>query len=728
MVESDPERCAAALRRWLLRGSSLYRSDSSRFSIFAFRLHQFLTRGDTVWASLEPEADRHLEIAKKAAKPGEPDKPLFPLVFCRRCGTAYYRVWVVADDNDSRLLPREDRREQVDDGMREAYLHLSDEAPWPRAAGSELLNRLPDALKETTTSGEERIRSNTRQDVPEPVFVAPSGRIVPEGGGVSAALLHRNFLFCLEPSCGVTYTRTQRSERFKLATLGVDSRSTATTILAVRSLITLQRGQSLSPEARKLLSFTDNRQDASLQAGHFNDFVQVALLRSALYAACRQAGPQGLGHGDLSRCVLDAMKPRFEDYAADPAVRGPARQHTRDALRRVLEYFLYRDLERGWRVTAPNLEDCGLLRFEYEGLAGHDGLLGEATLWETGFSVPGHRGSEASIEVPAELCLATPDVREEIVRTLLDELRRALAVKVDVLDSGKRHDLVEQTKPRLLEDTVWHLADERDLTSARVAWPRPRTRGDRPDFFVSSRGAYGQYVKRRLLECRASDRTLRGVDIDEIIRFLFLALQRYGIVEQVRTASGGDDPGYQLNAGALRWLVGDGQGAPDRIRVLDEGGRPAEVNRYFAECYRGFVDLQCVLEAREHTAQVTSRERQEREERFREGKLPLLSAPRRWSSASISPNSTSSTCATCRRRRPITHSVADAQAAADSPPWCSRTAQGAALMISTSTANPPGWSPERWRRPVSICGTVTWSARTFMPSGWKARIWIWGRP
>ncbi|MYN68493.1 MAG: DEAD/DEAH box helicase [Acidobacteria bacterium] len=623
LVESDPERCAEALRRWLLWGSSL-RDDSSRFSIFAFRLHQFLTRGDTVWASLEPEADRHLEIAKKAAKPGEPDKPLFPLVFCRRCGTAYYRVWVAADEDDRRLLPREDRREQVDDGMREAYLHLSKEAPWPRAAGCELLSRLPDSLKETTTAGEERIRSNARQDVPEPVFVAPSGRIVPEGEGVPAALLYRNFLFCLEPSCGVTYTRTQRSERFKLATLGVDSRSTATTILAVRSLITLQRERSLSPEARKLLSFTDNRQDASLQAGHFNDFVQVALLRSALYAACRQAGLQGLGHGDLSRCVLDAMKPRFEDYAADPAVRGPARQHTRDALRRVLEYFLYRDLERGWRVTAPNLEDCGLLRFEYEGLAGHDGLLGETTLWETGFSVSGHRGSETSIEVPAELRLATADVREEIVRTLLDELRRALAVKVDVLDSEKRHDLVEQTKPRLLEDTVWHLDDERDLTSARIAWPRPQSRGDRADFFVSSRGAYGQYVKRRLLECRASDRTLRGVDIDEIIRFLFLALKRYGIVEQVRTASGGDDPGYQLNAGALRWLVGDGQGAPDRIRVLDEGGRPAEVNRYFAECYCRFVDLECALEAREHTAQVTSGERQEREERFREGKLPLL--------------------------------------------------------------------------------------------------------
>ena len=654
------------LRRWLLRGAAVYRNESSRFSIFAFRLHQFLTRGDTVWATLEPEAHRHLEIAKKAAKPGEPDKPLFPLVFCRHCGTAYYRVRVAAPAADAHgqatLLPREDRREADGDGGHDAWLHLSEEAPWPRAAGPALLARLPEALKETTAQGVERVRPAARKDVPEPVFADPAGRIVPEGEGVPAALIHGNFLFCLEPSCGVAYTRSQRSERFKLATLGVDNRSTATTILAVRSLIELQRDRNLAPEARKLLSFTDNRQDASLQAGHFNDFVQVALLRSALYRACAgtgihafrerghpdqsqgrakdedsvldegaggPAGGPGLRHGELSRRVLDAMHPRFEDYAADPEVRGPARQHTRDALRRVIEYFLYRDLERGWRVTAPNLEDCGLLRFEYEGLGGEGGLLGETELWESGLSVQEGRGSRRFVEAPAALRLAPAEAREEILRTLLDVLRRELAVKVDVLDPRKQHDLVERTKPRLLEGTVWYLDDERELSGSVVAWPRPRRRGERGGFFVSSHGAYGQYVKRTLESHPAPEQPrtqpLGRADTGEIIRFLFLALKRYGIVEQVRSGRDGDDPGYQLNADALRWLPGDGRDRPlDRTRLLEEGGLPEEVNRYFVECYRRFVDLRGVLEAREHTAQVMPEDRLEREERFREGDLPLL--------------------------------------------------------------------------------------------------------
>ena len=649
LTGADTGRCAGVLRSWLLKGSNLRRTESSRFPIFAFRLHQFLTRGDTVWATLEPAPHRHLEIAKQAAKPGEPEKPLFPLVFCRRCGTEYYRVRIIEEGEGEVLLPREDRRELDGDDGEDGYLHLSSvESAWPRTAGAELLERLPDAFKETSERGSndrdvERVRPDARKDLPRPVFVDPAGRVVAEGEGedegdgkdegAPAALIRGNFLFCLEPSCRVTYTRSQRSERFKLATLGVDNRSTATTILALRSLIEVQGDRDLRPEARKLLSFTDNRQDASLQAGHFNDFAQVALLRSALHRACKCALPAGLRHGDLSRAVFDAMNPRFDDFAADPEVRGPAKQSTRDAMRRVLEYFLYRDLERGWRVTAPNLEDCGLLRFEYEGLDGADGLLAEEGLWEAGFSVREGRGQERFVEAPAALRLAPAEVREDIVRTLLDVTRRQLAVKVDVLDARRQHDLVEQTKPRLLEGTAWYLEDERELVRAVVAWPRSRRKSERSGYFVSSYSAFGQYVRRAISPHLPPSQRFGRAETDEVIRFLFLALKRYGIVEQVRSernggGSGdgdGGDPGYQLNADALRWLPGDGEDRPvDRTRLLDQGGLPAEVNRYFVECYRRFVDLDCVLEAREHTAQVTQEDRQERERRFREGDLPLL--------------------------------------------------------------------------------------------------------
>ncbi len=625
LTSTDPDRAGQVLTRFLLRGSELRRSESSRFPIFAFRLHQFFTRGDTVWTTIEPSAERHLEMSKKGAKPGEPDKPLFPLVFCRQCGTAYHRVRRFIDERGSTLLPREDRREDDDDGGEDGYLHISETSPWPQTDGSALLERLPPFMKETTTQGVERVRPDNRGDVPEAVFVDPAGRLVPEGQGIPAALIRKNFLFCLEPECGVAYNKNQKSERAKLATLGVDNRSTATTILAVRSLIELQSDRDLQPEARKLLSFTDNRQDASLQAGHFNDFAQVALLRSALHKATQQKGAAGLHHGELSRAVFDAMQLRFDEYAADPDVRGPARNATDDALRRVIDYYIYRDLQRGWRVTAPNLEDCGLLAFEYEGLSGDDGLLGEAQLWDSGFATNSGKAGEVAVQTPPALRACSPERRAELLRTLLDVLRRSLAVKVDVLDGEKQLDLVEQTKPRLLEDTVWYLELASDLEKSVVGYPRPKKQHDRTGFFVSSYGGYGRYLKRSLTPYVPKGQNFGRAEVDQVIAFLFLALKRYGIVEQVRSGRDGDDPGYQINADALRWLPADGVIRPiDRTRLLQAGEIPPEVNRYFVECYRRFVDLKCVLEAREHTAQVDSKDREEREDRFRTGDLPLL--------------------------------------------------------------------------------------------------------
>ena len=144
---------------------------------------------------------------------------------------------------------------------------------------------------------------------------------------------------------------------------------------AVRHL----RGDDSLEEKRKLLSFTDNRQDASLQAGHFNDFVQIALLRGALYRAVAAAGEEGLEHDRIPQAVFAALNLPFEDYSVDPDLEFQARRTTEKTLRDVLAYRVYLDLRRGWRVTSPNLEQCGLLDIEYESL---DELADADRVWE----------------------------------------------------------------------------------------------------------------------------------------------------------------------------------------------------------------------------------------------------------------------------------------------------------------------------------------------------------
>ena len=133
--------------------------------------------------------------------------------------------------------------------------------------------------------------------------------------GLDGHFIAAPFRFCLQ--CGVAYNSRQISDFGKLTALGSEGRSTATTILSLSAVRHL-RASELAREAHKLLSFTDNRQDASLQAGHFNDFVEVGVLRGALYAAVEAAGSSGLRHDDLTQRVFDQLNLPVEAYSSNP--------------------------------------------------------------------------------------------------------------------------------------------------------------------------------------------------------------------------------------------------------------------------------------------------------------------------------------------------------------------------------------------------------------------------
>lgn len=623
----DAEACVSQLHRFLNRGCTLRKSPTDPYPLFAFRLHQFLTRGDTVWTSLETESQRHLALRKAVTKPGEPEKPLYPLVFCRHCGAEYHRVFVAKQNGVTWLKPRDDQHRDLEQDGHPGYLYLPKDAPWPAPDSPDLLDRLPEAYLETAANGSLRIRRDNMGDVPEAVNVGPDGRLG-DPAGLAGALIRESFHFCLNPECRVTYAKTQRSERTKLNTLGVDNRSTATTILAVRALMELQQSD-LSREARKLLSFTDNRQDASLQAGHFNDFTQVVLLRSALYRTLLQSGENGVPFHELPSKVFTALHLPFEDYAADPDLRGPNRDGTHNALRQVIEYFICRDLKRNWRVTAPNLEDCGLLTFSYKGLDEADGLLRDDEIWSSGITSGAARGNALTVPLPSELAGCPRDTLREVLITLLDLIRHQLAVKVNALDGAKQQELINQTTPQLREGTVWYLEESRSLERAVFAWPRPKSQktlgkskfGSPFDLYVSAHGGFGRYLK-RVLESLPQARPLKRDQLDPIIQYLFTALRAYGILEQGR----GDesDRGYQINVSALIWRVDSGTRPTDKTRLLADGDTPAQTNTYFVERYKTFADTACRFEAREHTAQVSSADRVEREKAFRTGDLPLL--------------------------------------------------------------------------------------------------------
>ncbi|MEO8697673.1 MAG: helicase-related protein, partial [Acidimicrobiales bacterium] len=588
------ERCEAAIQQQLLDGYSVH--NAKGFPVFAFRLHQFLSRGDTVYASPEPPKSRYLTLARQRFVPeSDRERVLLPLSFCRECGQDYYVVARHATDTGTVVVPRDLGDTAGENNLRPGFLFINTDWPWP---DDEVTAR--DRLPEDWFDSEGKLRSNHRDHLPTRVAVKSDGSLGDDGADTTAAWwVPVPFRFCL--SCGVSYGSRLGRDFTRLTTLGSDGRSTATTIMSLAAVRYLREDATLPTEARKLLSFTDNRQDASLQAGHFNDFIQVTVLRAALWRAVHAAGEHGLAYDQLPQQVFDALNLPFDQYAKDPDLKGMAKSDTDRVLRELLAYRLYRDLMRGWRLTQPNLEQCGLLRIDYSSL---DELARDESEWATCH--------------PA-LAEVTPQTREFVLRVLLDSLRRDLAIKVDVLTRDYQERIEARADQRLAGS--WGLEDER-LEYAPTAVPRGRGRLEVRDIvFVSARGGFGQFLRRP--NALGDRRKLSLDDTGQIIEQLFDRLRVYGLLEIVGEDADGS-PRYQLPASAVRWLAGDGS-APyhDHIRMPTQPPSRS-TNDFFVDLYRHVGQELLGIEAREHTAQVPYDERMKREDRFRSAELPVL--------------------------------------------------------------------------------------------------------
>ncbi|HEY5987937.1 MAG TPA: helicase-related protein, partial [Streptosporangiaceae bacterium] len=358
----------------------------------------------------------------------------------------------------------------------------------------------------------------------------------------------------------------------------------------------------LDEKARKLLAFVDNRQDASLQAGHFNDFVQVTQLRGALYRALAQV-PGGLTDEIVAQRVTQELNLTMADFARNPGAKYSQRDEAWRALREVTGYRLYLDLERGWRVTMPNLEQTGLLRIWYRDLPE---VAADAEAWQ---------------RCHFALRDDDPAHRREIAIALLDELRRNLAIDVEYL-SEEGFDQVRRLSAQHLKEP-WSLPERELPPVAGAAFPSPGKPGQRrSNVYLSGRSQFGRFLIREYANRRTS---LKTGDAQEIITDLFEILHEAGLLT-VSVPPGEDGvTGYRLRAAVVHWVAGTGvSGAEDRVRRTLDNEEGPRVNPFFRELYRGVAETLAGLRAKEHTAQVPPADRQERERDFSEAALPVL--------------------------------------------------------------------------------------------------------
>ncbi|MCG8382926.1 MAG: DEAD/DEAH box helicase, partial [Gammaproteobacteria bacterium] len=318
------ESAKSYLQQFLLAAHDI-KTDQNR-APFAFKLHQFISGPGKVLTTLEPLGERYITLDAQRFAPHRQEEAvqLYPTHFCRDCGQEYHPVWA-GGPYQQNFDPRE-----IDDINNGEDNELSFGFLCPVSTGQSYLGNLED-LPETWidySKAEPKIKSNYKKVVPQPVKVDPQGI---NGNGIDFWYIPGKFRFCL--NCGHLH-EAHGKDINRLSSLSGEGRSSATTILtlsALRQLFSIQELPPGLPDPRKLLGFTDNRQDAALQAGHFNDFIFLLTLRAGLLSALQENN--GVLHEEhLADEVFKALgfdkvdENTLAEYLLTPKLMGFARE------------------------------------------------------------------------------------------------------------------------------------------------------------------------------------------------------------------------------------------------------------------------------------------------------------------------------------------------------------------------------------------------------------------
>jgi hypothetical protein len=459
------EHCRSQLQAMLILMSrpANERGGKGDRAFLAFKLHQFLSGAGHVYATLRSAPSRRVTLDGQRFDPEDPEARLYATFFCRNCGQEHHPVVLVEQGGTTHALPRDmDETPLDDDDARDRAGYLM---PAPDNEDDQFTFRgepedYPEEWIETARDGSVRLRSTHRKIAPEAVVVSAAGVVGTTGR--PAWFLPGKFKLC--PACG-HQPPAQAREINKLASLSAEGRSSATTLLVSSALRWMNRNNDPTDRhRRKLLGFTDNRQDAALQAGHFNDFIFVSLLRGATLAAVKAAGLEGLSDEDFGRRVQAALgftaekRDRQREWMLDPEIKGVGRQDAERALRQVLAHRVWVDQRRGWRFTNPSLEELGLIGARYvslEELAADDSEFASA---------------------PAELSGASPETRRKALTILLDYLRQGLAVTTDALDPANSEAIASAARQHLREP--WSISSQETPRAAAALMIEAPKRGE----------------------------------------------------------------------------------------------------------------------------------------------------------------------------------------------------------------------------------------------------------
>ncbi len=615
-AEFEPCREAIlSLLNWAEKLSVQGSGKRPKETFLPFKIHQFISPVGGVSVTLNTREQRKIYTTNEKYQVIDgKDVELFPVLFSRLSGYDFLTVFL--DQNLKLIEPRdpeyypqkpedniEEGDQDEDQGKMAGYLilPLENEELWSQ----DDTEGLPDNWFKKTKAGM-ILNPDYKKRLPLKVFVDPKTQTfsdVKTDGSFPAWFIPVRFT--IDPTSG-TFHDFKTKDTTKLLRIGLEGRSTATNVLAFSMLESLKK-QKVDLENRKVMSFTDNRQDASLQAGHFNDFIMVGRLRSALVAAL--SSEEKIDSNNLAELVFKQLKLNESDYALrvseDPAFPDPGNL---DAIRDFIFIRLVYDLKWGWRYTLPNLEQVGLLHIGYQDT---DKICGNDSIW-------------ADIELFN--CIG-PHKREHILRNLLTYFRTQFALDHVMFKSMK---ITTENKLRnvLDKDKIWSLDEDEHIDNPAWMVLTPVTPKERFIYTQSLgfRSYWGRYIRYQFLQLglTLADGATYLVWMEKVLRIL---KKNHLIFEsEIKSKTGDSVNGYQLRLDAIRWIKGDTtKGFVDEVRSLSSKQVSLKPNPFFQDFYQNLNKFGSEqFEGREHTGQVNAAVRQEREKQFKEGKIAAL--------------------------------------------------------------------------------------------------------
>lgn len=601
---ADYQQCLVRIRELMVAANN-YNSLKGSYedTVLPFKIHQFISQTGAVYVTLEDAVNRDITLDYVPYK--ELDgikKEFYNIAFSRITGVEF--ICVKKEHSTSRLIPREflDKEDdEFDDDHDLGYILLDKDGEFWNE--SDIL-KLPDTWLQQKANGDIVVKKDKRESIPKKIYFDVSGAFSESDSSLPYWGWFIPFPLLFDPTSGVFYDR-KTNENTKLSKLGIEGRSTSTTIISLSTIKALQIDNQ-PDEQQKLLSFSDNRQDAALQAGHFNDFYKIVRTRSAIFSALHTATNKRLDYSELPQRVIEKLKLPQDEYAKSPADEDypAAVKENEEAFKYIINYRIFQDLKRGWRVVLPNLEQCGLLQIHYKDL--------EDTVKSRPFS--------ERITLTKHLSIKE---RLEFISEILDYFRRNYAISHSLLEKNERFRLESIVKEKVKSE--WGLSQKESIPAP--AFARVEALKIFGGLYTVSFGLtsyLGKYIKHI---CKENNIEVDSSSYKELLYELLDELERATYLSSQKVTNSGQDAKiYQLKIDKIYWSAGDGTYVkPDRVRMYSYKSYEPKVNEYFKQLYQTDFNTTKFLEAADHTAQVSVEDRKEREISFRNGKISVLS-------------------------------------------------------------------------------------------------------